>query len=63
MGTAAVVEADVSADPGPGLRDAGIDPQIDLLVFDGPPEALDEDVVPPGPFTISYRQVIASNHR
>jgi len=44
---AAVIEAQISADPGAGLRHAGIDPQVDLLVFDGPPEALDEDVVAP----------------
>src|SRR6056297_502794 len=52
MGPAAVVEADVAADPSPGLGDAGVGPQVDLLVFDGPPEALHEDVVAPGALAI-----------
>jgi hypothetical protein len=41
-----------SADPGPGLGHAYIGPQVDFLVFDGLPEALDEDVVAPGPLAI-----------
>lgn len=47
-----VVEVQISADPGAGFRDAGIGPQVNLLVFDGAPEALDEDVVPPGALAI-----------
>jgi len=40
MRAAAVVEAQISTDPGTGFRDAGIGPQVDLLILDGPPEAL-----------------------
>ena len=47
MRAAAVVEAQISTDPGAGFRDAGIGPQVDLLILDGPPEALDEDIVAP----------------
>ena len=39
-------------DLGPALRDIGIGPQINLLIFDAPTEPLDEDVVPPGTFPI-----------
>ena len=52
MRATAVVEGQIAADPGTGFRDAGIGPQVDLLVFDGPPEALDEDIVAPGPLAI-----------
>ncbi len=47
MRTAGVVEGQI---PGKGrsrLRHAGVGVQIDLLVFDGPPQKLDEDVVAP----------------
>jgi hypothetical protein len=48
-----VIEAvDVSADRGPRLRHVGVGPQIYLLVFDCPPQALDKDIVPPGAFPI-----------
>ena len=63
MGASAVVEAEIAADGGTGLRDAGVGVQVDLLVFDAPPEPFDEDVVAPGPFAIYYRQVIVGNHR
>ena len=52
MGAAAVVEGQISADPGAGLRDTRVNPQVDLLVFDSPPEALDKDVVAPGTLAI-----------
>ena len=52
MRATAVVEAEIAADPGTGFRDAGVSPQVDLLVFDGPPQALDEDIVAPGPLAI-----------
>ena len=45
MGPRAVVEAEAAPDRGPSLEDAGMGPQVDLLVLHGPPEALDEDVV------------------
>jgi hypothetical protein len=48
MGSAGVVEVvDLSAERSPGLRHAGIGPQVDLLVLDRPPEPIDEHVVAP----------------
>lgn len=52
MRPTAIVEAKISSDLGAGFRDAGIGPQVDLLIFDCPPEALHEDVVAPRPFAI-----------
>ncbi len=53
MGSAGVVEAvDIATQRGPGLRDAGIGPQVDLFVFDLTPEPFDEHVVPPGTLAI-----------
>ena len=45
MGSPGVVEAEIAADRGASLRDAGIGAEMDLLVLHGPPERLDEDVV------------------
>jgi len=59
MGQSAVVEGEIPADPGACLGDAGIGPQVDLLIFDAPPQTLDEDVVAPSPLAIDYRQGIA----
>lgn len=48
MRSAGVVEVvDVSAERSPRFRHAGVGPKIDLLVFDRPPEPLDEHVVAP----------------
>jgi hypothetical protein len=47
MRAAAIVEGQIPADPGPGLGYAGVGAQVDLFVFDGSPQALDEDIVPP----------------
>jgi hypothetical protein len=50
-----VVEGDIAGDRLPCFADAFIGVQIDFLVLDGSPEALDEDVVSPGgwkPFRI-----------
>ncbi len=48
MGTMGIVNAvDVLSQRGARLEDAAIGPQIDLLVFDGSPQALDEHIVPP----------------
>ncbi len=55
-----VVEAEVVPDRGAGLGNAGIGPQVDLLVFDGPPEALDEDVVAPLPSMLILISWLAS---
>lgn len=52
MRASRVVEAHVSADPGPGFGHAGIGPQVDFLVFDGPPETLDKNVVLPGTLAV-----------
>ncbi len=58
MGAFGVVEGDISADLTPGFRNVFISLQIDLLIFDGAPEPLDEDIVTPGTLSICYRQVI-----
>ena len=42
-----VVEVQISGEARAGLRDAVIGMQVDLLVFDRPPETFDEDVVAP----------------
>lgn len=47
MWLSAIVEVQIPANPSAGLRDAGVSPKVDLLVFDGPPQTLDEDVVAP----------------
>ena len=52
MRPSAVVEGQIPADPGACLGDAGIGPQVDLLIFDAPPQTLDEDVVTPSPLAI-----------
>src|SRR5690606_9045046 len=39
-------------DPGAGFGSAGIGAQVDLFVFDGSPQALDEDIVAPGRLAI-----------
>lgn len=46
MRAAGVVEGQISADPGPGLGHAGTGLQVDLFVFGGPPQTLDEDIRP-----------------
>jgi hypothetical protein len=48
----AVVEVEVAGDRLSGFADAVVGVQIDLLVLDGAPEALDEDVVPPGALAV-----------
>src|SRR5271169_2543722 len=52
MWAPAVVEAQVTADRGAGLADAVVGPQIDLLVLDAAPQALDEHVVAPGALAV-----------
>jgi len=52
MRPAAVVEAEIAVDPGAGFGDAGIGPQVDFLVFYGPPQTLYEDVVPPSALSV-----------
>src|SRR5271169_3850839 len=52
MWAPAVVEAQVTADRGAGLADAVVGPQIDLLVLDAAPQALDEYVVAPSSLAV-----------
>ena len=47
MGPALVVEGEVPADRGARRADSVVGPQVDLFVFDRPPQPFDEDVVPP----------------
>ena len=42
-----VVKGQISGKGGPRLRHACVGVQVDLFVFDGPPQPLDEDVVAP----------------
>ena len=48
----AVVEHQIPADRNAGLRHAVVGSQIHLLVFDGSPEPLNKDIVPPGSFAV-----------
>ena len=45
MLASAVVKAQVSANPSACLGNAGISAQVNLLVFDAAPTALDEDII------------------
>ena len=47
-----VVESQVFADFGSGLRHVFTSLEIDLLIFDAAPQAFDEDVVAPRPLAI-----------
>jgi hypothetical protein len=40
-----VIEAEPGADAHLGLGDTGVGVEVDLLVFEAPPQPLDEDVV------------------
>jgi len=46
------VEAEVAFDAGAGLGHAGVGPQVDLVVFDGSPQALHEEVIASGVLAI-----------
>src|SRR3954453_17574110 len=52
MRSAAVVKTEIPADRGAGLGDRVVSSQVDLLVFDRSPEALDEDVVTPSTLAV-----------
>src|SRR5688500_20133202 len=47
MRSAAIIEAEISADRGAGLGDRVVSSEVDLLVLDRSPEPLDENVVAP----------------
>ena len=50
MRAAGLVKAQVSTSAGAGFWDAGLCLQVDLLVFDAAPKALDVDVAAPSDF-------------
>ena len=52
MWAPAIIKAEMPADPSSGLRHAFVGVQIDLLIFDRPPEPLDKDIVPPCAATV-----------
>jgi hypothetical protein len=47
MRAAAIVEVKISANRGPRFRYRVVGADVDLLMFDGPPEPFDENVVTP----------------
>jgi hypothetical protein len=63
MRTSVIEEVKVAADRLPRLADAVIGMQIDFLVFDAAPQALNEDVISPSPFVVhADRDVVAMEH-
>src|SRR5229473_3506460 len=61
--TPAIIKVQVAADRSASLEYAFVGPQIHLLVFDAAPQALDEHVVPPSPFTVhADRNAVAGEH-
>ena len=48
----AVVEAGVSLQPGSGIGEGIVRPQLDLLIFDAAPQALDEHIVEPAALAV-----------
>src|SRR5580693_5392814 len=52
MRASLIVEVQIAADRSTCIADAFISSQIDLLVFDGAPQPLDEHIVPPSAFAI-----------
>ena len=49
MWAASIVKVQVAADRTARLANAVVGLQIHLLIFDGAPQPLDEDIVPPAP--------------
>ena len=52
MRALAIIEVQIAADRGARLADAVVGPEIDLFVFDGAPQSLDEDDVAPRPLAV-----------
>ena len=52
MWSPTVVEVQILSDGGAGFGHVGVGLQVDLLVFDALPDALDKNVVAPGSFAI-----------
>src|SRR5271169_6361034 len=51
------------ADRSAGLADTIVGPQIRLLIFDAAPQSLDEDIIPPSPFTVhADRNAVVREH-
>ena len=71
MGPTGIMEAvDVLAERSARLGDAGIGPQVNLLVFADPPGPFHEQIVPTGPFAIhadrdlvTFQQVLEGQAR
>ncbi len=51
MRSGLVIKGDVCPDRLSCLTYTGVGLEVDFVVLDGPPEALDKHVVPPSPFT------------
>src|SRR5260370_1560109 len=61
--TPAIIKVQVAADRSASLGYAFVGPQIHLLVFDAAPQALDEHIVPPSPFTVhADRNAVGGEH-
>jgi hypothetical protein len=52
MWTFGIVEAQILSDAGAGFGNVTVGVQVDLLIFYRSPQALDEDIVPPGAFAV-----------
>lgn len=63
MRSLGVVEFEPLVDDAFGLESVPQFVQIDGLLFKGPPQPFDEDVVEVSPPSICYRQVFARKHR
>ena len=63
VGSLCVVEGDVASDRLPCFADAFIGVQIDFLVLDGSPEALDKDIVSPCALAVhADRDAVVDQH-
>ncbi len=52
MWTSAIVKGQIPTDPGAGFGHGLVGMEIELFIFDRPPEPLDEDIVPPCAFAV-----------
>jgi hypothetical protein len=59
----AIVKGQIPTNRSTGLSDSIVGPQIDLLVFDAAPQALDKDVVAPGALAVhADRDLVLQQH-
>lgn len=63
MGALVVVEGDPAPDASLGLRSCFPGVQVDAFILQGPPEALDEDVVEAAPLPLSMATISSVLHR